>query len=145
MVLAHLISQIIVIGIKEDYTPFAPSANYSKHSRLNHFSMNRINLLFIALLFIVFISATWNNDIRHKHTYNPLMLYLMKPKPSMNCGKYALTNQGGKLVFAPFFYCRKNPMLQICVCYVNARWIVRGHCQWVLYHTREDLAKDLGF
>ena len=65
---------------------------YSKHSRLNYFSMNSIKFIFIHFFFIVFISAARDNNIRYKPTYNTLMPNLMIPKPSTNSGNSVLTN-----------------------------------------------------
>ena len=113
--IAHLIYLRTITWTKEDYIPFCTSANYSQHSRLNHFSMTSIKLLFMYFLLIVFVSAAWNNNIRYKPTYNPLLLNLMIPQPSMNCRKPVLTNWGRELFLHLF-----SPMLQISICYVNA-------------------------
>ena len=96
-----------IIWTKEDYIPFAASANYSQHNRLNHFSMTSINLLFIHFFLIVFISAAWGNDIRYKPTYNTLMLNLMIPQPSMNC-KNLFWPIKEESYFCTFFYRRKK-------------------------------------
>ena len=104
---------------KEDYIPFTASANYSKHSRLNHCSMTSIKLLFIHFFLIVFISASWNYNIRYKPTYKPLMLNLMIPQPSKNCGKPVLNNYGKEQFLNLFSIAEKNPMLQITICYLT--------------------------